>query len=83
MNNEELIKLIDRGINASWFGDPCEGPWPNDPDGGELRISNALINVLVECARSERMVQPVIGTHFIAKTIERVLAGDEKRYKLD
>lgn len=82
-SNEDLIEMIDRGINESWFGDPAQGPWPDDPDGGELRISKALINVLVECARSERMGQPVIGTHFITKTIERVLVDNEERYRLD
>lgn len=82
MNSEELIKLIDKGINEAWFGDPSRGPWPDDPDGGELRISTALINILVECARSERMGQPVIGTHFIVKTIERVLIDNEGRYKI-
>lgn len=83
MNTEDLIKMIDEGINASWFGDPSQGPWPDDPDGGELRITTALINVLVECARSDRMGRPVIGTHFIVKTIERVLVDNEKRYRLD
>jgi hypothetical protein len=83
MSPEELIEMIDRGITEAWFGDPALGPWPNDPDGGELRISTALINVLVECARSERMGQPVIGTHFITKVIERVLIENEGRYKLD
>lgn len=83
LSNEELIKMIDSGINHSWFGDVADGPWPDDPDGGELRISRALINVLVECARSERMGQPVIGTHFITKIIERVLVNNEERYRLE
>jgi len=42
-------------------------------------LVTALINVLVECARSDRMHQPVIGTHFIAKTIERALFENEER----
>lgn len=83
MNPEELIEMIDQGINEAWFGDPSLGPWPDDPDGGELRIATALINVLVECARSDRMGQPVIGTHFITKVIERALVDNERRYTLD
>jgi len=46
-------------------------------------LVTALINVLIECARSDRMHQPVIGTHFIAKTIERALFENEGRMKIE
>lgn len=82
-SNEELIEIIDTGINQSWFGDPSQGPWPNDPDGGELRIANALINVLIECEKSDRLGQPVISTNFIRKTVEDVLVLNERRMILE
>lgn len=81
--NQELISLIERGINMAWFGDPSEGPWPNDPDGGELRIANALINVLIECEKSDRLGQSVISTDFIRKTIGGVLVLDERRMRIE
>jgi len=67
----------------SWLEDPSEGPWPNDPDGGELRIANALINILIECEKSDRLSQPVISTNFIRKTVEDVLIKYEKRMGLE
>lgn len=82
-SNEELISMIDRGIDAAWFGDISEGPWPNDADGGELRIANALINVLIECEKSDRLGQPVISTNFIRKTVEDVLVLDERRMTIE
>ncbi len=82
-SNEELINLIDRGITESWFGDPAQGPWPNDPDGGELRIANALINVLVECEKSDSQEKSMLSTSFIRKTIDDVLILNERRMILE
>lgn len=82
-NNKELIGTIDAGINQSWFGDPSQGPWPNDPDGGELRIATALINVLIECEKSDRLGQHVISTNFIRKTVEDVLILDGRRMTIE
>lgn len=82
MTAEGLIAIIDNAINESWFGDPALGPWPDDPDGGEMRIVTALINILAECARSERLGQYTIGTPFIRTLVERVFIENEGRIHL-
>lgn len=32
-------------------GGACNGPWPDDPDGGQMRLIAALDAVLCQCAR--------------------------------
>lgn len=44
---EELLDKLQQYLDETWInGNPHDGPWPNDPDGGEMRIFQALYRVL-------------------------------------
>lgn len=52
----ELLSIVRRYTAASYEAtDLATGPWPNDPDGGEMRIVTALEAILSQCAQPENV----------------------------
>lgn len=77
--SEQMLDKADLWLQASWFAtDPSQGPWPNDPDGGELRIFNALHNVLKLAHRAEENGRLTISLFQILEAVGRGFNGPPK-----
>lgn len=51
--DEDLVAILDRYLAWWEVSQDGQGPWPTDPDGGELRIVMALRDVLTETSHAD------------------------------
>lgn len=73
----EMVQMISKSIVEGFFGNSEKGPWPEDPDGGELRIANTLMSILRECEELRKDGIEVIPVTHMVRIAERILVhGD-------
>ena len=51
---ERVLGQLDSYLQDTWLsGNPHDGPWPDDPDGGEMRVFSALHNIFKVMQKAE------------------------------
>lgn len=60
--NNALLATLDRYISFWEISQDGQGPWPDDPDGGELRIVMALRGILAQTRHGD--VQALVRSQF-------------------
>lgn len=73
----DLVRVVDRYSAAMYEAtDPALGPWPDDPDGGGMRVILALRAALVVCGQAEQSGSVYVPTAVLHAAIRDALNLD-------
>jgi hypothetical protein len=69
----EIQTAIESYLVVFETGDPSHGPWPEDPDGGELRLIGALRQLVAAAMEAEQHRSIHLSTISIRALLSREL----------
>lgn len=72
----KLIEMIFRYGEFYLVSEPQFTPWPNDPDGGELRLISTLRLLLEEAQQAQRSGATVIPIERIRQIVDKELCEE-------